>query len=364
MKRHTCVAVLFSVGMAAMPTLAQQAGPSGSASQATGAAPGAGAAGSAPTITPNAPQGGTHLDGTVTPGPNIGISASQMPPTTPGVGRSEGAQPGQSGSAGAIRQRSPAASSSGTNFGGSPTPGFQPQQQGIQRPPLDANAQPTADPTFRSNSGVSRPPVFSRQRAFAPTWANQRQRDLLLNDLRANGHLADEWRVLQQDGRWWYYTPDESWLVYDNQQRWTAYRPQVETGAPSNARPTVIFPSNYPREDWRLVFHQGRWWFWTPEATWLYQERGRWVDYNQVREDIARAATLDRRSVGYRGEVGGHFDGVPARQDAPAAVVPSAGTPEPVLDTVPEHMETTPPAESLPDSAVDPTNHLLNTTTP
>jgi hypothetical protein len=308
MKRHICVAVLLGAGIAAMPALGQQTGPSSTATQPTGA----GAAGSAPTATPNAPQGGTHLDGTVTPGPNIGISAAQLPPTTPGVGRREGAQPGQSGSAEAIRQPSPAASSPGANFGGSPTPSFQSQPQAVQQPPFDVNAQPTGDPTLRGNAGVSRPPVFSRQRAFARTWANQRQRDLLLNDLLVNGYPADEWRVLQQDGRWWYYTPQESWLVYDNQQSWTAYRPQVETSAPVIARPTVVFPSGYPREDWRLVFHQGRWWFWTPDATWLYQERGRWVDYNQVREDVARAATLDRRRVGYRGEVGGHFNAVPA----------------------------------------------------
>jgi hypothetical protein len=353
MKRHTCVAVMFCVGIAAIPALAQQAEQSGAASQATGATPGAGAAGSTQTITPNAPQGGTHLDGTVSPGPNIGTSASQLPPSTPGVGQGEGAQPGQSGSAEDIQRRSPAVS----------TPGFQPQPQGVQQPPFDANAQPTGGPNFRGNPGVNRPPVLSRQRPFVRTWANQRQRDLLLNDLLANGFPADEWRVLQQDGRWWYYTPEDSWLVYDNQQRWTAYRPQVETSAPEIARPTVVFPTGYPREDWRLVFHQGRWWFWTPDATWLFQERGRWVDYNQAREDIARAA-LDRRRVGFRGDVGGDFDGMPARQNAPATVVPSAGSPEPVLDTIPEHMENTPPTDSLPGSAVDPTRNQLDSTTP
>jgi hypothetical protein len=357
MKRHTCAAVLFGVGIAALPGFAQQAGTNGSAVPASSPSTTSSAdtSGNTQTITQNAPEGGTHLDGTVTPGPNIGTSASQLPPSTPGVGRSEGAQPGQSGSSEAIQRRSPSPS----------TPVLPTQPEGVHQPQFDANAQPSVDPTFRGNPGVSRPPVFSRQRAFVRTWADQRQRDLLLNDLLANGYPADERRVLQQDGRWWYYTPEESWLIYDdNQQRWTAYRPHVESRAPVIARPTVVFPAGYPREDWRLVFHRGRWWFWTPDATWLFQDRGRWVDYNQARDDIARAATLDRRRVGFRGDVGGHFDGVPARQDAPATVVPSAGTPEPVLDVIPEHMEETPPAESLPDSEIDSPNNQLDSTTP
>jgi hypothetical protein len=32
-------------------------------------------------------------------------------------------------------------------------------------------------------------------------------------------------------------------------------------------------------ERWRYSFHNGSWWYFTPERKWLYWSQGRWVDY-------------------------------------------------------------------------------------
>jgi hypothetical protein len=32
-------------------------------------------------------------------------------------------------------------------------------------------------------------------------------------------------------------------------------------------------------ERWRYSFHNGHWWYFTPQRKWLYWSQGRWVDY-------------------------------------------------------------------------------------
>src|SRR5215469_953604 len=32
-------------------------------------------------------------------------------------------------------------------------------------------------------------------------------------------------------------------------------------------------------ERWRYSFHNGNWWYFTPQRKWLYWSQGRWVDY-------------------------------------------------------------------------------------
>src|SRR5262245_61511028 len=73
--------------------MAQQASPNPSATPSPTSAP-----------SNTSPQGGTHLDGTVTPGPNIGNTGPVDARQTPGTSMREGAQPGQSGSFEAVQQ--------------------------------------------------------------------------------------------------------------------------------------------------------------------------------------------------------------------------------------------------------------------
>jgi hypothetical protein len=131
-------------------------------------------------------------------------------------------------------------------------------------------------------------------------------RGFIVNDLRQQGFAAEDWRVVNQNGRWWFWSPDNFWLYYNdgsnnngNKNGWVAYRGNSrsqDSGSP--ARRNVSLPAGYPTEDWRLVQHDGRWWFWTPEQTWMYFNGGRWNDYSVD----TNADGGSRYSVGYRGD--------------------------------------------------------------
>lgn len=59
-------------------------------------------------------------------------------------------------------------------------------------------------------------------------------------------------------------------------------------------------------DDWRMVQHKGRWWYWTPNNTWLYRHDNRWSAYIPPTGD-RRADTRDLQSrrqyrAGYRGD--------------------------------------------------------------
>ena len=124
-------------------------------------------------------------------------------------------------------------------------------------------------------------------------------RGYIVNDLRQQGFAADDWRVVNQNGRWWFWTPDNSWLYYNN-DGWVAYRGNLSTMEMA-ARRNVTVPAGYPAEDWRLVEHDGRWWFWTPDRTWMYFNEGRWNDY-PVGDNVAVRGKSDTHyGVGYRG---------------------------------------------------------------
>jgi hypothetical protein len=125
-------------------------------------------------------------------------------------------------------------------------------------------------------------------------------RNFILNDLRVQGQQADDWRLVERDGRWWFWTPNESWLYYTNGV-WSAYRTGEPNRSLSNRQRDVSFPSGYAAEDWRLVFHNGRWWFWTPNQTWKYFQRGGWNDLNAQRALARQQQASGRYGVGYRG---------------------------------------------------------------
>lgn len=57
--------------------------------------------------------------------------------------------------------------------------------------------------------------------------------------------------------------------------------------------------------NWRMVNHNGRWWYWTPENTWLYRNGNGWMAYKgrgTARRNLAeRNLYNQQRRVGYRG---------------------------------------------------------------
>lgn len=58
--------------------------------------------------------------------------------------------------------------------------------------------------------------------------------------------------------------------------------------------------------DWRMVMHNGRWWYWTPNNSWLYRNGDRWTAYvprngPQYYGSAAVDRTL-RYQAGYRGD--------------------------------------------------------------
>lgn len=49
------------------------------------------------------------------------------------------------------------------------------------------------------------------------------------------------------------------------------------TGVPSNANAAVA--ANSSGDQWRYRWHNGNWWYWTPENRWLYRNGNEWANY-------------------------------------------------------------------------------------
>jgi hypothetical protein len=128
-------------------------------------------------------------------------------------------------------------------------------------------------------------------------------RPTAINGLRQLGYAADDWRIVNQSGRWWFWTPNNSWMYFNN-GKWVDYQSRHPDGTILNGRRAVSFPPGYVAEDWRLVFHDGRWWYWTPNDSWMYLRDGTWNDYPANGRVAARGKTANRYSAGYRGANG------------------------------------------------------------
>jgi hypothetical protein len=121
-----------------------------------------------------------------------------------------------------------------------------------------------------------------------------------INGLQQLGYPADDWRVVNQSGRWWFWTPNNSWM-YFNDGNWVAYQTSRSDRMALNDHRAVSFPPGYAAEDWRLVFHGGRWWFWTPNETWMYRREGQWKDYPAGGRVAVRGQTGTQYGASYRG---------------------------------------------------------------
>ncbi len=215
---------------------------------------------------PSAGQGiGTNNVNTAMPNPSIAPTI----PNQPAAGNQprSGAQPGQTGSMESQRLNSLNRS-------------YQSQQQRA----LSAERQRLNGPMQTGISGSGR--VVDRQSAAA--------------DLRRLGLATEDWRIVNQNGRWWFWTPNKSWMYFDNGS-WRDYRANNLGLAISGDRRTVTFPPGYAPEDWRLVFHANRWWFWTPNESWMYFDHGRWNDYRASGPVVTRGQAENQYRVGYRG---------------------------------------------------------------
>jgi hypothetical protein len=237
-------------------------------------------------------------------GPASGPGTATNQPASPGTGPLEGAQPGQSGTAQDLQRRAIDSQRARSQSQFPRQPGDQ-QQRIDQLNPRPGMGPPAIEQPRIDGRAVDRANALGRARTFqgAPRGrAREGERGFIINDLRARGLVADDWRIVLHGGRWWFWTPEETWLIYGDDGDWIAYEPGVfERRQDVARRPVVVFPPGYPREEWRLVFHDGRWWFWAPNERWLYFDRGRWVALSDRANALARERQLQRQRLGYRG---------------------------------------------------------------
>lgn len=48
---------------------------------------------------------------------------------------------------------------------------------------------------------------------------------------------------------------------------------------------------------WRYVFHQGRWWYWSPAERWSYYDGGRWVQLDSLNQPLTQRTDLAERGL-------------------------------------------------------------------
>jgi len=63
------------------------------------------------------------------------------------------------------------------------------------------------------------------------------------------------------------------------------FRGSEQAAGPSNVTSAILVPRPQiqgSNEDWRFVQHNGTWWFWTPDSRWLYFQGGQWIPYGST----------------------------------------------------------------------------------
>lgn len=48
---------------------------------------------------------------------------------------------------------------------------------------------------------------------------------------------------------------------------------------------------------WRYVYHQGRWWYWSPAERWSYHDGARWVQLDSLNQPLAERTDLAERGL-------------------------------------------------------------------
>ena len=290
------------------PALSQEAG----SAAATGSPSGTSSpAGANPASSAGPAAGNNTSVSPATDGTSGVANSPNSSPTAAGTQPLSGAQPGQTGSM--ESQRLNALNQEYHNQQQREL--TRDQQQGEQQNALNGANQ--LDPS----RGVGRGPAFQGDPALGERGVNQLapgqqvapayrglrlrgnqpfDRGLVIEGLRQLGQPGDDWRVVNHGGRWWYYTPDKAWMYYGD-EGWVSHRAGNFRREGVDNRRDVSFPGGYPTDDWRLVFHGGRWWFWTPNQTWMYHRDGRWNDFRSRGPIAGRTQSNERYGVGYRG---------------------------------------------------------------
>ena len=96
-------------------------------------------------------------------------------------------------------------------------------------PPVGVSANAAVNPPI-ANVQVG---VAPNAALITPRVANERA-GVAANASMFNDNRPDPWRYRHENGRWWYWAPDNRWMIYDNNQ-WTNY--QASTVAPAVATP-------------------------------------------------------------------------------------------------------------------------------
>lgn len=174
------------------------------------------------------------------------------------------------------------------------------QRRDVSQNPSRLGEHPTSDvnqlaPTSsRGQLPIGTPPPVNQSVSLDAS------RRSAINGLQQLGYTADDWRVVNQSGRWWFWAPNNSWMYFNN-GTWIDYQTSRSDRTALNARRAVSFPPGYATEQWRLVFHEGRWWFWTPNETWMYLRDGQWNDYPAGGRVAGPGSAGTQYSAGYRG---------------------------------------------------------------
>jgi hypothetical protein len=214
------------------------------------------------------------------------------PGNPPGTAAPQGAQPGQTGSADNLQRRA-LDQQQHANQQLSEQQQLN-QQQLNQRSQFQRNQ---FDPRAKQGRSAARQ-GFSRfpNRATA------------VDSLRQMIPQFDDWRMVERDGRFWYWTPERNWMYFNN-GNWSAYDAGMANRQQSLTTDNLTFPTGLPRDDWRAVHHNGRWWYWTPDESWMYLHAGRWNALRDQSTALRRERLRQRYGVGYRGPDGQLLDG-------------------------------------------------------
>jgi hypothetical protein len=214
-----------------------------------------------------------------------------------GTATPQGAQPGQTGSAENLQQQWRNQQLSEQQ--GRAQQQQQNQQQLNQQQLNQSNQLQTNQFDRRATHGRS----TARQGLSRPA-----DRATAVDRLRRTVPQFDDWRMVEHGNRWWYWTPERNWM-YFNDGNWSAFRGGMADQRRSRTTDNLTFPTGFPRDDWRAVNHNGRWWYWTPDESWMYLNNGRWNALRDQATALRQNRSRQQYGAGYRGQDGRLRDG-------------------------------------------------------
>jgi hypothetical protein len=68
---------------------------------------------------------------------------------------------------------------------------------------------------------------------------------------------------------------------------------QIHSGVPANPAPAAA------ADDWRYLWNDGCWWYWTPQNRWMWYRDGRWLPYDGTVAAGANSAPLVQAQAVY-----------------------------------------------------------------